>query len=225
MKLLLALGSVLVFMSAVPRAAAADDSDREHRWQFSVPVTFTSGSSYDSQEGTSVDVDKDVGFGFGFGYNFSKKLMFGVDFTWINANYNAHVVTDANGDGRPDSSIDVAGTLDAANLQFVAQYNILSGRITPFLRGSIGWTWIDSNIPSGPVQGGCWWDPWYGYICNTWQPTFSDSEFAYGVAAGVRAELGDRFFLEASYNILWIDFSKAGTQDFDGVRLNMGWTF
>ena len=85
---------------------------------------------------------------------------------------------------------------------------------------------IDSNIPSGPATGTCWWDPWWGYVCNTWQPTYEDTAFAYGAAAGLRAELGaGKFFLEGSYNMLWVDFDKAGTQDFDGVRLNIGWLF
>ena len=223
--MLLALASIMILASAVTNAAAANESEREGHWQFSVPITFTSGSSYDSQEGTSINVSDDLGWGFSFGYNLNKHLMFGTDFTWLSANYNAHIATDNNGDQIPDTTVDLAGTLDASNLQFFAQYNIMSGHITPFIRGSLGWAWIDSNIPSGPATGTCWWDPWYGYICNTWQPTFSDSSFAYGVGAGVRAELGPRFFLEASYNILWIDFDKAGTQDFDGVRLNMGWTF
>ena len=49
--------------------------------------------------------------------------------------------------------------------------------------------------------------------------------FAYGAAAGVRLEMPNRFFVEGSYNMLWIDFDKAGTQSFDGFRVNAGWTF
>ncbi len=222
--MLLALGTALGLVSLIPRAAAAE-SDREQKWQTSIPITFTSGSSYDSGNGTKVHVNDDLGWGFGFGYNLNKKFMLGVDFTWLSANYDASIATDNNNDQIPDATVDIGGTLDAANLQFVGQYNILNSKVTPFLRASLGWTWVDSNIPSGPATGTCWWDPWYGYICNTWQPTFEDTSFAYGAAAGVRAELTDRFFVEGSYNVLWIDFNKAGTQSFDGFRMNMGWTF
>jgi hypothetical protein len=31
--------------------------------------------------------------------------------------------------------------------------------------------------------------------------------------------------VEASYNVLWVDFAKADTGQFDGFRLNLGWTF
>ena len=219
--LALALGTTLLGASL----AAAAESDRAEKWQFSFPITFTSGSNYDSEEGTSIDVSDDVGFGIGFGYNLQEKILLGVEFTWLDANYDAHIATDFDGDQVADDSIDVAGTLDATNLQFFGQYNILAKRITPFVRGSFGWAWVDSNIPSGPAEGVCWWDPWWGYVCDTWQPTFDDTSFSYGVGAGVRAELAERFFAEASYNILWIDFDKAGTTDFDGFRLNLGWSF
>jgi opacity protein-like surface antigen len=218
----LALGTLLVL--GAPLAAAAD-VERAERWQFSFPITFTSGSNYDSEEGTSIDVSDDVGFGFGFGYHLQEKILLGMEFTWLDANYDAHVATDFDGDQIPDDSIDVAGTLDATNMQFFGQYNFMAKRFTPFVRASFGWTWVDSNIPSGPTEGVCWWDPWFGYICDTWQPTFSDTAFSYGVGAGVRFELTDRFFVEGSYNILWIDFDKAGNTDFDGFRLNMGWMF
>lgn len=219
----LVLGMVLGLAAWAPQAVAAE-SDRAMKWQASLPITFTSGASYDNA-GTSVNVNDDVGWGFAFGYNLNERFMFGVDLTWLSANYEAKIATDFDNDQIPDDSVTVSGTLDASNLQFVGQYNILTGRITPFVRGSFGWTWVDSNIPSGPATGTCWWDPWWGYICNTWQPTYEDTSFAYGVAGGVRAEFADRMYVEGSYNLLWIDFDKAGSQSFDGFRVNLGWTF
>jgi outer membrane protein with beta-barrel domain len=221
--MILALGTILGMVLLTPWANAAD-SQRAGRSQFSFPIVFTSGSSYDS-DFSSVDINDDVGWGIGFGWNVSEKVTVGGDFTWLDANYNVFVATDFDGDQISDDSIEVSGTLDATNFQMFAQYNILPSRITPFVRGSFGWTWIDSNIPNGPAQGACWWDPWWGYVCDTWQSTFSDTSFAYGAGAGIRAELGPSAFVEASYNILWIDFDKAGSQDFDGVRANIGWLF
>jgi hypothetical protein len=167
----------------------------------------------------------DLGFGFGFGYNLNPHFMV-VDFTWLTANYDAHISNDGNSDGVPDPiQLDVSGTLEASNLQFVGQYNILKGRVTPFLRASLGWAWIDSNIPAGLPQTGCYWDPWYGYICSTFQPTYSDTAFSYGAAAGVRAEITQSFYLEGSYNVLWVDTNKSGTPSLDGARVTAGWTF
>lgn len=218
------LATILGISLWAPSTIAAE-SDREMKWQFSAPVTFTSGTTFDGQNGTNFKLHDDVGFGVGFGYNLNPHFMVGIDFTWISANYDAKITTDLNNDQIPDSTTSVSGTLDATNAQFVGQYNILKGRFTPFLRASFGWTWIDSNIPAGPPQGSCFWDPWYGYVCGTWQPTYSATRFAYGAAAGVRAELGERFYLEGSYNVLWLDAGKSGTPMIDGGRVTAGWTF
>ena len=166
MTMILASGTVLGAACLIPWAAAAEASERAMKWQMSIPITFTSGSSYDSEEGTSIDVNDDLGWGVGFGYHLNQRFMVGADFTWLSANYDAHVATDFDGDQVPDDSVDISGTLDAANFQLVGQYNILPGRITPFVRGSLGWTWVDSNIPSGPTQGVCWWDHG-GAMCAT----------------------------------------------------------
>ena len=207
-----------------PRVAAAD-SQRAMKWQFSIPMTFTSGASIDGDNGTKLEINDDLGWGFGSGYNLNENFMVGADITWISANYKASIAEDLNSDGNFDQLLDVSGTLDAATFQFVGQYNILKKNVTPFLRANFGWTWIDSNIPSGPPQGSCYWDPWYGYICSSWQPTFEDTAFSYGAAVGVRGEIGDKFFAEGSYNLLWVDTANVGTPSFDGFRLNVGWTF
>lgn len=218
-----ALATVLGVVVLAPWASATD-SQRTGRSQFSFPITFTSGADYGS-DGTNVKVNDDVGWGFGFGYNFSENLLVGAEFTWLDASYDAFVATDFDGDQISDDSIEVSGVLDASNFQAFAQYNFMPRNITPFVRGSFGWTWIDSNIPAGPAQGACWWDPWWGYVCDTWQSTFSDTAFAYGAAAGIRAEMPSRFFVEGSYNLLWIDLDRGGSQSFDGFRVNLGWVF
>jgi hypothetical protein len=204
--------------------AGAQTVARAMKWQFSLPITFTGNESFDGQQGTSVEVSDDLGWGFGFGYHLSDNFLVGMDFTWLSANYDANIATDLNDNGIPDSITTVSGVLDSASLQFTGQYNILKKPFTPFLRASLGTTWVDTNIPSGPATGTCWWHPYYGYICDTWQPTFEDNMFSYGAAAGVRADLQRGFFLEASYQMLWLDFDE-DTAEFDGWRMTLGWIF
>jgi hypothetical protein len=223
MTMILALGMTLGMAASLPRVAAAE-SERAQKWQGSIPLTFTSGANYD-KNGTSVDLNDDLGWGFGFGYNVNERFLVGSNFTWLSASYEATGAIFDNSGNPTGTTFDVSGTLDATNWQIFGQYNILKGKITPFLQASFGWTWIDSNIPTGLPQTGCWWDPWYGYICNTYQPTYESTPFAYGAAAGVHAEIGDRFYLEGSYNYLWVDSDNAGTLGFDGFRLNVGWMF
>ena len=94
--MVLALGTILGMVLLAPWATAAD-SERTGRSQFTFPITFTSGASY-SSEGTSVDVSDDVGWGFAFGYHLDEKWEFGAEFTWIDANYDAFIATDFDGD-------------------------------------------------------------------------------------------------------------------------------
>jgi len=223
--LLLVLGTLLLGLAFSVPQSEAQTAARAMKWEFTIPITFTSSENFDGENGTSLDINSDVGWGFGFGWHMDNHWMFGMDFTWLDANYKANIAADTGlPDQIPDTLVSVSGTLDAANFQLVSQYNILDKPITPFVRANLGVTWVDSNIPSAPAQGVCWWDPWWGYICDTWQPTFEDSSFSYGAAVGLRADLQRGFFLEGSYNMLWVDFDK-DTASFDGWRLTMGWIF
>jgi hypothetical protein len=80
-------------------------------------------------------------------------------------------------------------------------------------------------MPAGPGVGACWWDPFRGYVCGTWQPTFESTQFAFGGGLGVRADIKKKFFVEASYNVLLVDFGNSESATLDGLRLNVGWCF
>jgi opacity protein-like surface antigen len=218
------LATILGMVVWAPGTTAAD-AERGRKWQFSFPVTFTSGSTVDGLDGTRTEVNDDLGWGLGFGYHFNEHFLLGADVTWINANFDSNVATDLNGDQVPDELLSVSGSFDATTLNLYGQYNFLKSSVTPFVRVGLGWSWIDSNIPAGPVEGVCWWHPYYGYICDSWQPTYGATEFSYGGAVGVRADVMNKFVVEASYNVLWVDFARSNTGQFDGFRLNLGWTF
>lgn len=216
--------AVCVLGGTLPANAA--DSDREERWQFSIPITWTSSETIEGQNGSSVDVAGDASWGFGFGYNLRERWFLGLDFTFMEASFDATVVQDNDPpDGTPDGTSRISGRLDSSSFQITGQYNFLEKTITPFVRGSLGSTYVDSNIAAGPPQGFCWWLPYWGYVCDSYVPTFSDTSFSYGAGVGVRGELNDRFYLEASANQLWIDLDRAETVDFTGYRLTMGWMF
>ena len=91
--------------------------------------------------------------------------------------------------------------------------------------GGIGWTFVDSNIPSGPPEGVCWWDPWYGYVCTAYQNTYTKNYFSYNLGLGARWDVYPGFFLRGSVGWQWMDLGKAGTTDFMGGRLDLGYMF
>jgi opacity protein-like surface antigen len=205
-------------------ARAVEDSDRADKWDFAIAMRYFSSELLTGKGGSTVDINSDIAWGFSFDYNVTENFNAGFDFTWMDANYDATI---ESGDliPPPGFPIGVAGTLEASTGAFTGQYNFLPKTITPFVSGGLGWTWIDSNIPTGPTQGVCWWDPWWGYVCDTWRPTASESYFSYGVGAGVRADLTEAVYIEGAYNFTWIDFDKADTTDFSGFRLDFGWSF
>jgi len=208
--------AVLFGASTLPAYA-----DRDTGWEFGGELIYQDSQNFDSDGGSSAKLDSDLGIALTFGYRFNEKfeLNFGLD--WNNIDYNAHLVNGTT----PGLSVDVDGEMEVWTPRIGATFNFMDGPITPYVNATIGYSFIDTNIPNGPPVSSCWWDPWYGYICDTWQPTFEDTAFSYGAAAGVRAEVNERFFIEGSYNVLWLDLDKAGTQSLDGFRVNFGWTF
>jgi hypothetical protein len=205
-------------------ASAQQQSFRGDKWQFNIPLNFTFSKSIDGEGGSSVDLNNDFGWGLGFGYNFNRKFMLGFTATWLSAHYDATVPYDEDGDGNEDGVARVGGTLDATSLQAIGQYNFLENTFTPFLRGNLGFSYTDSNIPSAPPQGSCWWDPWWGYVCGTWQPTYDRTSFSFGGSAGLRMEVSRSFFLEGSFNLLWVSYPES-TPSFSAIQLNVGWLF
>ncbi len=203
--------------------SAAEQSDRTGHWEFTLPVRYVNGEVLDFEGGTTIDLNSDLGWGFGFGYNMSEALNLNFEFSWLNANYR---VDFASADFPPGPSVSATGNLDVGSTQISANYNILPKTITPYISGTIGWNWIDSNIPTGPPQTGCWWDPWYGQICTTYQDTASETGFLYGLGAGVRIEPKPTFFFRVGVNNNWQDFgSYSSSPDFLSYRMELGWKF
>jgi opacity protein-like surface antigen len=203
--------------------AAAEASDRTGSWEMLIPVRYISGKTLDFEHGSSIDLHSDIGWGFGFGYNLSEKMNIDFEFAWMDANY---AVTIASADNPPLVSVDATGYLEVTTTQINFNYYFMPKTITPYVSAGFGWLWYDTNIPTGPATGGCYWDPWYGQICGTYQDTATGSGFSYGFGAGVRIEPKQNFFLRLGVNDNWQDLgSYSNSPDFISYRLDMGWKF
>ena len=156
------------------------------------------------------------GWGFGFGYHAHENFTAGFLFSWRSVNYDAKVVRADN----PEQIDRYSNFLDVGTVALTAEWNMLKKSITPYVNGAVGWTMLDTNVYAGSGGSYCWWDPWYGYICDTYANTYGTDAASYVVGAGLRWELSEVVFLRGGYEHGWIDVDKA--VGFDMFRLDIG---
>jgi len=222
------IAGALALLAVSTLAGAADLGSsyrgREGKSEITLQPRYILSKDIDAEGGSKLELDAAYGFGLGFGYNFTNNFALHLDGSWAHADYKATIAT-TDSVGNPTGTASVNGTLDAATIALNLSYYLLNGPLTPFLMGGIGWTWADSNIPSGPPTGTCWWDPWYGYVCTSYQNTYTKDYFSYNLGLGVRWDVQSGFFVRGIVDWQWLDLGKAGTNDFMGGRLDLGYMF
>jgi hypothetical protein len=98
----------------------------------------------------------------------------------------------------------------------------MEGDFTPYVTGGIGYSFIDTNIPDAPPQTACWWDPWWGYVCDTFQSTRNVEEFTYQAGVGVRWDVSPGYTMRFAYEKHWLDLGEATTTpNFDQFKLGI----
>ena len=216
---------LFVFTSALffgaGTALAQPSSDRDGTWDFGIAMIDQSSETLDGQQGSTLDIAGRLGWGITAMYNLNDHLALGLDFGWNRPNYEAtRIVEDPMG---PDT---VRTKLDMFSYEFKGAYHLIDGPLTPFIEASAGWTNMDSNIPDGPPISGCWWDPWWGYICDSFYSTYSKTRFSYGGALGLRFDTPNGIGIKGSYGIKEIDTSNATeSASFEVWKLELLWQF
>ena len=196
------------------------DTIRAGKWEGTFQLLGNSSESSNGEESSSLEIDSTVGFGFGIGYNFSSKFALNVDISFMEPEYKAVFNTD------DDGLVSVSHDLSVFNTQINGVWNFMDGPLTPYVQAGIGWTYIDSNISDGPPTTGCWWDPWWGYVCQNFYDSYDDTTFSYGAGVGVRYEFGYRNVVKASYSVLELNSSgDAADLQFDMWRIEIGRMF
>ena len=200
---------------------SADQAALQGRWEGRIGVASSNSADVDFRGGTMAAIEGGTGFLLGVAYHYTDRLQFGSTFTYDQKDYSADLVGD-----EPGESFAVEGSLDTMTLMFDVAYRILTGPLTPYVAGSVGWSRVDTNIQTEPPDVGCWWDPWYGYVCTSFRNTKTIDGLAYGVDLGLRYDLNEIFAVQGGYTMRWIDFQNAtGTPAFDGFQLSLGWKF
>lgn len=213
-----AFSTLILINCSVSASPLTELSHREGGFEIVLQSHYTESKALNGSGGSSVDINDDWGWGFGFGYNLDEHWGLNFDIGWNSFSYSAT----AGGDVDPGFSNKYNGQLDTSSSLFSATYNIMDKRFTPFVSGTFGWVFMDTNIPTGPPGTSCWWDPWYGYICYSYVPTKTSTEFTYGGTIGLRFDVTRNMFLRLGYNKMWLDMDNIDSTDLDNWRLDIG---
>jgi|WetSurMetagenome_2_1015567.scaffolds.fasta_scaffold28331_4 opacity protein-like surface antigen len=212
--------ALVLLLGAGTAQAQGYSGSREGHWEFTLAPLYQMSNSIDFEGGSKLKTDSELGFGLGFGYNLSDQFNLGFGFDWYSVSYDATVIKDTGG------PVGITGNYDSwltwANLTM----NLAEGPFVPYISAGIGYSFIDTNVPDGRPVEGCYWDPWWGYICGTYYPTKTSSDFSYNAGVGLRYQFSPTFFTKLGYQMTWLDLGKAkGTPSFDQIRLDFGWMY
>lgn len=199
-------------------AAQATAQSRGEGWEASAQLIYQDSQDIGFNGGSSVSLDDDIGLAISFAYRFNERLEveFGID--WTRLDYDVSVVSASV----PGLEFTGRGDLEAFTPHVGANFNLMQGPLTPYVNAGVGWSFIDTNIPNAPPQNVCWWDPWFGQVCGTFQSTRTIDEFTYHLGAGLRWDVSAAYTLRLGYEKRWLDLGEAtSTPDFDQFRLGV----
>jgi len=217
-----ALRTVLLFsLSLASTGSIAAPGARTGQWQISLIPSYTNSQSIQFEGGAVADINSASGFAIGIGYNFSDYLELDFDIGSADGNYTGTRVLDDGSNTQEKYN----GSLYTSHMNFGLTYNFLASRLTPFVKGNLGLTYVDSGLPTGNIEGVCWWDPWWGYYCGYSAQTYTASELSYGADLGLRFDVTRAVFLKGSVGKSYIDFNNTSTTDFTVYKFIVGFSF
>lgn len=218
---LLALGGLA--LPAVAQVPGVGPEGRAGRWEATAQLRFLLSEDLRFKGGSTLELDDELGFGFAFGYNLSEQLLLGGEFTVGSVDYRGTLVS-AN--DPPEDPLTLSGEFDTASLSATATWHFMPGPVTPYASAGLGWTWVDTNIAEGPPEPGCWWDPWYGYICGYFQDTATEDFLTLSLGVGMRWDVNSALFFRGGYEQRWLDIDRvSGNSDVGVIRLEIGQRF
>ena len=199
-------------------------ADRQPGWDFGGELLYQFSQDVDFEGGSKAQLDDDIGLALSFTYRFNSRfeLLFGLD--WNSYDYSADIAPAPISPGGPTvgTGFGIDGSIETWTPRVGVNFNLLEGDLTPYVTGGVGWSFIDTNVPDGRAQSACWWDPWFGYVCGTFQETKSLDELTYNVGVGLRWDLRSSISLRLGYERHWLELDQAtSTPGFDQIKLGV----
>ncbi len=227
---ILIVALVLLLPALVSAQSFGTSASAQGAWDFSLGLIYqdslsvggTGGNQSPTPDTSFLNVDSEVGFGMNIGYNFTDHLALGLDIDYINPDYRARVVPE----DPTENPVEINHELTQWNFRLKGTYSFLDGPWVPYVDLGYAWTNVDSNVADGPPITGCWWHPWWGYICQNYWSTFSSTESGWGGGVGLRYHMVGGSFLKLSWN-RWELEAGGNSQDLtlESYRLEYGWRF
>jgi len=202
----------LLLLAGNAQARSFQDS-RAEKFTFFLAPSFTNSRLLQFQNGAEADINERSSLGFGLGYNFNKFLEVDLTFSSSNANYTGTRIEEDTGNQEKFVS-----NLYTSSINFGVTLNLLPSAFTPYIGASIGSTYIDSGIPTGETGTGCWWDPWWGYICYPYAQTYTATKVNYGASVGLRYDFNRKLYIKGDANMTFLDLGAENTREFTGMN-------
>lgn len=214
----------LAILLALPGVAAAQSADRTGTWEAGVKILDTSHEFVEGQGGSSLDVEGELAWGFFGTYNINEHFAVSGEISWSDPDYLAEFPIDPL-PGGSFTVLQVDAELDIWSTEFKAVFNLLDKSFTPFAEVGYGWTLVDSNIQDGPADTGCWWDPWWGYMCASFYDTYESTITSLTYGVGLRWDISDSSVLKATYGIREYNLDRAEDLEQDVFAVDFAWKF
>lgn len=197
------LSIVLAVVCSLAAGLANAQSPKAGEIEYTIGAAQSLSDSLQGIGGSSLNLSSRTGIRVGVEYFTSSKLSLGFDATWTQPRYSAVLVPE---DGSPDVQISHRASIFTGHL--TGTYYLLESAFTPFVEAGLGWTYFDSNVSDGSPIVGCWWDPFWGYICSDFYNTYGATSFSYGAGAGLRWNFGRDRAVSAGYR--WLEIEADG---------------
>jgi len=202
---------------------SAHSQSRAPGWEFRADILYQNQKDVHTNKGSDINLDTGWGGSLGAAYRFNPfaEVHFLLDF--ISVNYDGRFVSATT----PNLAVNVTGgKVDITTPRVTGVFNFMDNPITPFVSASIGWSFTHATDPFSPTTVGCWWDPWWGYICAPVSGAYTNDRFAYDIGAGVRWDISPTWGLRFAYEKHWVDLSgTAGTPNFDQFRIGFQFSY
>lgn len=213
--------SFILLIMVSSNAYSAFYDSRMKKWEVYLAPQITDSKDLQFDNGASANIEKDSSLGFGFGYNINSHIELALEFVSNNSNYTGTAIPEDPNQAPVASS----GSLYTSTINFGFTFNFLSTPFTPYVTANLGSTYIDSGVFTGNVGTGCWYYPYWGYVCGPVAQTYTSTELTYGAALGLRYDFNRKLFIKGEARKSYIDSNSNNDPDFDSLRFIFGFMF